>query len=228
MATRNEITRRTILRAGLSAVTGLAAAKLWAKPSLNTESVTPSQTAGPFFPNKEQVDKDLDLTLIEGHSEHAGGQRIYITGQILDDYHRPISGALVDIWQANRHGRYHHEKDPNPAPLDVNFQGWGQIKTDELGNYRFITIIPGAYPVSARWWRPPHIHFKVSKRGYHELTTQMYFAGNTLNTKDRLLLELAEPERSKLIVSFKEALPDQEPAAKYGHFDLILRRVSNG
>ncbi|MEH6824412.1 MAG: protocatechuate 3,4-dioxygenase [Motiliproteus sp.] len=225
MTTPNEMTRRTMLRVGLSAAAGVASGNLLAKSSADAASVTPSQTAGPFFPNHDQADKDLDLTLIEGYPERAEGKLIYISGQILDDYHQPITGAVVDIWQANKHGRYHHENDPNPAPLDVNFQGWGQLKTDDLGYYRFKTIIPGAYPVNADWWRPPHIHFKVSKRGYHELTTQMYFAGHALNTKDRLLLELAESERGKLIVTFKEGSPDQEPGTQYGHFNLILRRV---
>jgi protocatechuate 3,4-dioxygenase beta subunit len=228
MTTPKDINRRTLLRVGLSTVAGMSSATLWARSSEDSGGVTPSQTAGPFFPIKDQADKDLDLTLIQGHSAHAEGQRIHLSGQVLDNQHQPIPDALVDIWQANRHGRYHHEQDPNPAPLDPNFQGWGQIKTDSQGYYRCITIVPGAYPVNGNWWRPPHIHFKVSKRGYHELTTQMYFAGHPLNTKDHLLLEIPESERHKLIVSFSKGTSDQESEAYYGQFDLIVRRVHSG
>ena len=225
MSMPKKITRRAMMQIGLVAAAGAATGNLLAQPTDDTSCVTPSQTEGPFYPKHEQADKDLDLTLIKGHAERAEGETIYVNGQVLDDHCKPVPGALVDVWQANKHGRYHHDDDPNPAPLDANFQGWGQIKTDDQGGYRFKSIVPGPYPVDDQWWRPPHIHFKVSKRGYHELTTQMYFAGHALNGKDHILLGLPEAERGKVIVEFAEGSADDEPGVKRGHFNIMLRRV---
>jgi len=229
MSKSEKITRRAMLHVGLGVAAGTATGNLLAQPGDTDMSCeTPSQTEGPFYPKHEQADKDLDLTLINGHDERAEGEIIYVSGQVLDDRYKPVPGALVDVWQANKNGRYHHEDDPNPAPLDVNFQGWGQIRADDQGHYSFKTIFPGAYPVDEEWSRPPHIHFKVSKRGYHELTTQMYFDGNELNEKDRLLLELPESDREKVVVEFREGSADDEADAKRGQFNIMLRRVRNG
>ena len=140
---------------------------------------------------------------------------------MLDEAGEPVPGALVDIWQANAAGRYDHEDDPALAPLDPNFQGWGMVKTDDQGRYSFTTIKPGAYSVDAEWSRPPHIHFKISRRGYHELTTQMYFAGESLNDTDRLLQDVPENKRSLLVVDFQEL--DGVPS---GMFPITLAKVT--
>ncbi len=183
--------------------------------------VTPANPEGPFYPKHQQVDMDTDLTLIEGHTERAQGQVIRVTGQVLDDQGDPVKGALVDIWQANTNGRYHHEDDPNTAPEDPNFQGWGMVKTDAEGRYAFTTIKPGTYGVDENWTRPPHIHYKVSRRGYHEITTQMYYAGEALNEPDPLLRSVAEDVRASLVVDFHEV--DGLPS---GHFPIVLARVA--
>lgn len=211
----NTNARRRLLKATLGGAATMASAPLLA-------AVTPPQTEGPFFPAKAQPDTDTDMTVIEGHSERAMGEVVEVSGRVLDENGNPIADALIDVWQANTHGRYAHERDPNPAPLDPNFQGWAKLRTDADGHYRFRTIRPGAYPVSDEWSRPPHIHFKVARRGFHELTTQMYFAGDPLNDLDRLLQSVPEAERDLLVVDF-----DAEAAAgdPHGTFDLFLRRV---
>jgi len=207
--------RRRFLGGAIGAAAAVGSAPLLA-------AVTPSQTEGPFFPIKDQPDKDADLTRIEGRRESALGDVVVVEGRVLNEAGVPIAGALIDIWQANVHGRYSHEADPNPQPLDPNFQGWAKLLTDDEGRYRFRTIIPGAYPVGEAWSRPPHIHFKVARRGYHELTTQMYFADHPLNELDRLLQSVPEDQRGSLVVSF-EPQTDDDPT---GVFDLVLGTVA--
>ena len=125
MAEFPRFSRRTALKAALG---GLAATAAGVLPA-----ATPSQTAGPFFPKKDQADKDLDLTRIAGHDKAAQGEVHVIEGRVLDENGAPVADALVDVWQANRHGRYDHEADPNPAPLDPDFQGWARLRTDAEG-----------------------------------------------------------------------------------------------
>ena len=215
MNDRTRLTRRQLVQGSLGAVALVAGAPLLAAEP------TPSQTEGPLFPKKDQADKDLDMTRVQGRSEAALGEVIEISGQVLDEAGAPIAGALVDVWQANSHGRYDHERDPNPAPLDPNFQGWARLTTDAEGRYRVRTIKPGAYPVGEGWSRPPHIHFKVAKRGFREVTTQMYFAGEPLNDVDRLWNSLSPGERGQLTVAFE----DRGGAAPTGNFDLVLAKV---
>ena len=220
-----KISRRTVLCAGLGTAAGLASSRLLAQALETPHCETPAQAEGPFYPIHRQADTDLDLTHIQGHSERALGEIIHVSGQVLDEHCKPLAGALIDVWQANKFGRYHHEDDPSTAPLDPNFQGWGQITTDQRGQYSFKSIFPGAYPASRRWWRPPHIHFKVARKGYRELTTQMYFAGHELNEKDRLLLDVPADERGKLIVEFKQDTSVEGVAFRRGHFDMALQRA---
>jgi len=216
-APQNPTRRRLMLRTGLGAVALATAAPLAA-------AVTPAQTEGPFFPTRDQADKDLDLTRIEGHAERALGEIVEIHGQVLTEDREPVADALLDVWQANAAGRYAHERDPNPAPLDPNFQGWARLTTDADGRFRVRTIKPGAYPVGEGWSRPPHIHFKVARRGFVELTTQMYFAGEALNDVDRLLQRVPERDRASLIVAFSAA-PGTPEAPRRGDFGIVLRRV---
>jgi protocatechuate 3,4-dioxygenase beta subunit len=160
---------------------------------------TPDETEGPFYPAKDQNDKDADLTQIEGHTGVAQGQYIIVSGQVTDVTGRPVENVTLDIWQANANGRYRHPRDPNKAKLDENFQGWAVIKTDGNGFFRFKTVMPGAYPASGTWTRPPHIHLKISKPGYRTLTTQMYFPGEKLNKTDLLLNAKSAVEKSAMI-----------------------------
>ncbi|MBY6204570.1 dioxygenase family protein [Halomonas denitrificans] len=206
--------RRRVLTGALGAAAAAAGAPLLA-------AVTPTQTEGPFYPVVEQADTDADLTRIEGYAEAATGEVVVVEGRVLDENGSPIEGALVDVWQANANGRYAHEADPNPAPLDPNFQGWAKLVTDAEGRYRFRTIKPGPYKVADEWSRPPHIHFKVARRGFHELTTQMYFAGDPLNDVDRLLQSVPEAQRGMLVVDFRPRDAD----APTGRFDLVLASV---
>ena len=180
---------------------------------------TPSETEGPFYPTVAQKDKDFDLTKIDGNEGTAKGQIIEVDGSVYDTEGNPVEDASVDIWQANAAGRYSHPHDRNKAPLDPNFQGWAIVPSGKEGKFRFRSVKPGAYPASKNWSRPPHIHFKVSKKGYHELTTQMYFPGEPLNEKDGIL-QKHEPGERELLISKQIS----EDPATFG-FRLVLEKV---
>ena len=187
---------------------------------------TPKQGTGPFYPTDhlphDVIDNDADLVTLEGNSNQAKGKVVFVTGRIMSDQCLPVSGALVEIWQACAAGKYNHPADMNPAPLDPNFQYWGKSFTDANGHYRFRTIIPGAYPASQDWDRPPHIHFKISCAGYTELITQMYFKNNPLNETDLILQSLKKSEQKKLIVEFRNHANQIFPV---GEFNIQIQKI---
>jgi protocatechuate 3,4-dioxygenase beta subunit len=148
---------------------------------------------------------------------------ILVRGRVVDTGGKPLSGALVDVWQANHHGRYDHPEDPNTAPLDPHFQGWGLIRTDAEGHYQFKTIKPGAYPLSFLGddgWRCRHIHFKVAQDGHSELTTQMYFEGDPLIEQDRQIAKVQEELRHLLIA---KPVADEASGLPLYRFDIVLQ-----
>lgn len=224
-----KLTRRAVLGAGVSMPLGILAT-----PAMAAEAacaLTPRQTTGPFYPIYDQVDKDVDLTRLTGHGGRARGEVIRVTGRVVDEACAPVEGALVDLWQANANGRYAHPADPNPAPLDPNFQGWGQAVTDADGRYAFLTIKPAAYPLrfmrdgkadEEAGFRTPHLHFRVSKRGYAELATQMYFAGEALNDKDGVLRRVPEAERPRVVIAPGKADGGDTPVFE---FDLVVSKA---
>ena len=193
---RDSIDRRFFIKTG--AILG-ASSVLTGSAHAAELKATPPETEGPFYPTVAQKDKDFDLTKVAGRDGVAKGTAIIVEGSVVDTNGKPVEDVTVDLWQANAAGRYAHPHDKNPAPLDPDFQGWAIVQSGKKGGFRFKTIIPGAYKVSGRWSRPPHIHFKISKRGYKELTTQMYFPGEPLNDKDRLLGRMSKDEQAQLI-----------------------------
>lgn len=160
---------------------------------------TPSETEGPFYPVIAQSDKDADLTHIMGRKSKALGQFIVVQGRVTQVSGKPVPGATLNVWQADANGRYRHPGDDNNAKLDENFQGWAMIDSDLNGFFRFVTVMPGAYPANKNWIRLPHIHFKISKAGLRALTTQMYFPDQALNKTDLLLRSKSTIEQSAMI-----------------------------
>jgi len=225
MSEQIDNSRRKFFGTGLAAAGFMAGSSAIARTLEAVCTVTPAQTEGPFYPLHDQPDEDNDLTNVRGSAAIAAGERVYIVGQVLDASCAPVANALVEIWQACASGKYNHPNDTNPAPLDPNFQYWGKAVTDSNGNYQFKTIVPGAYPADVGWIRPPHIHFKVHKLGFHELTTQMYFAGQKLNDEDKILLQLSPSQRQQVIVAVGAPQTGMDPAAKLCKFDLTLTRV---
>ncbi len=217
--------RRNFLKIGLGTTGAVLASSSLTKAAALACKLTPSQTAGPFFPGEEKFHIDQDLTYVKGSNQRAKGQIVYIHGKILDPACNNVSDAIVEIWQACASGKYNNVKDTNPAPIDPNFKYWGEVNTNNQGEFVFKTIVPGAYPADSNWTRPPHIHFKVSKLGFHELITQMYFKGNPLNDTDLILQNIPASERSSVIVDFAPAPIDHEAGSYAGNFSITIRPV---
>jgi len=208
MNIEKNISRRSALKASLGmAASALITGNAVAQSIANSCGVTPAQPEGPFYPETLPKDDDSDLTFVNGKIGSAKGRIILVGGQVTDSDCNLISGAVVEIWQACSTGKYNHSGDPNPAKLDPNFQYWGRSITDSNGEYQFKTIYPGPYPASADWIRPSHIHYKVQKRGYRELTTQLYFAGDPYNETDLILQQLSLEEQKKVISAVNEISP---------------------
>jgi protocatechuate 3,4-dioxygenase beta subunit len=176
---------------------------------------TPRQTTGPFYPRVKPADSDADLVSVAGRPMPAKGTVTHVIGRVLDSHGRPVEQALIEIWQCDALGQYHHPRDG--GGLDPNFQGYGRTETDAEGRYRFRTIRPVPYP-----GRTPHIHFAISAPDFPRLTTQMYVAGEPLNERDFVLNSIADPEaRAQVIVPLKPAT-DLEPDSLLGTFDIRL------
>src|SRR5688500_15721573 len=176
-------TRRQFLELGLVAgVAAVCVPESWARADTPT---TPSTILGPYYPVIRPVERDADLTHLRGRRSRAKGQVIHVAGRVLNQRGEPLRGARVELWQANAAGRYSHPSDPNPAPLDPDFQGSGTQVTDREGRFRFTTIKPGPYPFDGGT-RAPHLLFQVTGRAETRVT-QMFFAGEELNGQDQVL-----------------------------------------
>jgi protocatechuate 3,4-dioxygenase, beta subunit len=220
MQEQNKLTRRRMLSMSLALGGYVLSSPLEHLLAQQRLRRTPDQILGPFYPMMKPLDRDADLTIINGRKERAKGQVIHLMGHVLNIQGNPVEGARVEIWQANAEGRYTHPDDSNPAPLDPNFHGYGVQVTDKNGGYRFKTIRPGAYPTAVEGWtRPPHIHFDVTGRT-NQFVTQMYFAGESLNDKDRLLQSAANKEM--LVASLMQPTKDFEPDSLVVNWDIVL------
>jgi protocatechuate 3,4-dioxygenase beta subunit len=212
-------TRRDVLK--MSATLGLFGA-LWPATSGFAQTAlkrTSEQILGPFYPTSLTPNRTGDLTTAT-NGGRAKGQLLIVTGRVTNINGEPLRGAKIEVWQANAAGRYAHPTDTNTAPLDPNFEGFGQLITDADGRYRFTTIKPAPYPAGPAI-RPAHIHFDVSGR-QDRLVTQMYFEGDPYNEKDRFLLSATRPET--LIVKLQPAKPELGPEAMVAEFNIILAK----
>jgi protocatechuate 3,4-dioxygenase, beta subunit len=186
------------------------------------QSVT--EITGPQLARERVREGDSDLT-----RQHAGeplGERIVVSGRVLDTEGKPLRGTLVEVWQANASGRYRHRWDRWDAPLDPNFSGAGRTVTDDEGRYSFTTIKPGAYPWGNHHnaWRPAHIHFSLLGRAFAQrLVTQMYFPGDPLFDFDPIFQSVRDPKvRERVISRFSMDRTKPSWALAYD-FDIVLR-----
>ena len=186
---------------------------------------TLSELAQPVYGHEDIGELDHDLTRNAVRNGAPQGERIVVTGRVLDEGGRPLRHTLVELWQCNAAGRYVHAVDTHDAPLDPNFLGAGRTLTDGDGRYRFLTIKPGAYPWGnhPNAWRPNHIHFSLFGEHFaSRLVTQMYFPGDPLLALDPIYCSTPEGIRERLVSQF--SLDATEPAVALGYtFDIVLR-----
>jgi protocatechuate 3,4-dioxygenase, beta subunit len=177
----------------------------------------------PCFGDRDVNQLEADLT--GGGPGEPIGERIIVTGRVLDDSGRPVVGQLVEVWQANAAGRYRHQRDQHPAPLDPNFVGTGRCLTGPDGSYRFLTVKPGPYPWRnhRNGWRPAHIHFSVFGTAFTQrLVTQMYFPGDPLFRLDPIFQSIVDPvARQRLVAAYDHDLTEPEYATGY-RWDIVV------
>jgi protocatechuate 3,4-dioxygenase, beta subunit len=185
---------------------------------------TLSEVTGPSFADGWAGPDAADLT-----RQHTGaplGERMILAGSVRDQDGKPVANTLIELWQCNSAGRYIHARDQHDAPLDPNFSGAGQVLTNERGEYRFLTIKPGAYPWrnTHNSWRPAHIHLSVFGPAFAtRLVTQMYFPGDPLLALDPIFQSTADAAaRERLISRYDPLLSEAEYALGY-RFDIVLR-----
>ena len=184
-----------------------------------------SELTGPVYGHDCLGPLDADLTKNGRKTADPLGERIVVTGRVLDEDGRPQPNTLLEVWQANAAGRYVHVVDQHDAPLDPNFFGGGRCVTDAEGRYRFTTIKPGAYPWGNHHnaWRPNHIHFSLFGPSFvTRLVTQMYFPGDPLLDLDPIYKSSATGVRDRMVAKF--SIDVTEPSFALGYvFDIVLR-----
>jgi len=184
---------------------------------------TISELTGPTFAPPEKI-QPVDMT--KGAHGAALGERVLVSGRVLDEDGRAVAGTLVEVWQANAAGRYLHARDQHDAPLDPNFAGYASFVTDTEGRFAFETIRPGEYPWRNHYnaWRPAHIHFSVFGPAFAtRLVTQMYFPGDPLLPFDPIYNSVSdETARQRLIALFDWETTVPEYGLGY-RFDIVLR-----
>jgi protocatechuate 3,4-dioxygenase, beta subunit len=185
---------------------------------------TLSEVTGPVFGHNSVQGHESNLTT-QGQGAPIG-QRIVLSGRVIDGDGRPVPNTLIEMWQANAAGRYTHKWDRYDAPLDPNFSGVGRCLTGAGGSYEFVTVKPGPYPFANHHnaWRPAHIHLSVFGPAFAtRLVTQMYFPGDPLLGQDPVFNSVPGTRaRERLICRFDldATIPDWANAYK---FDLVLR-----
>jgi len=185
---------------------------------------TLTETTGPAGQWENLMGSSLaDLT-----AQHKGtpqGQRIVVSGRVLDENGRPVPNTVMEIWQANAAGRYIHKKDQWDAPLDPNFTGAGRVVTDSEGRYQYVTIRPGAYPWGNHHnaWRPSHIHLSLLGPAFaSRIVTQMYFPDDPLIEIDPIANAVPMPYRDRMVSRFD--IETTKPNWALGYlFDVVLR-----
>jgi protocatechuate 3,4-dioxygenase alpha subunit len=184
---------------------------------VSASATTSSQTVGPFFKFALDHPAWSDLTA-------AGplGERVRITGRVLDGDGEPVPDALLEIWQANAAGKYAHPNDTQDRPLDANFRGFGRTCVDDAGRYTFVTIVPGSVPDAHGHAQAPHVNVSIFARGLlKRLVTRVYFSDRKdANENDPLLRSISDAAARATLIAARDASAGDVPAY---HFDIVLQ-----
>ena len=180
-----------------------------------TPGLTSSQTVGPFF--TEALLRDPWNVLV---TDGTDGERIRVEGRVLDGDGNPVADALVEIWQANGHGRYNHPLDQRASlPLDPDFTGFGRAGTDDEGRFWFETVKPGPVPFDDTRLQAPHLSMTVFARGMlNHAATRLYFADDPANDTDPILALVPERRRGTLL-----ARRDESGESVVYRLDIVLQ-----
>ena len=184
---------------------------------------TLSEITGPVYGHERMGPLDHDLT--RQHDGEPLGERIIVHGRVLEADGRPVPETLVEVWQCNAAGRYRHQGDQHPAPLDPNFTGLGRCLTDTDGAFQFVTIKPGAYPWGNHHnaWRPAHIHFSLFGTAFAtRLVTQMYFPGDPLFGQDPIYNAIPDAARHRAVSRYSLERTQDNWALAF-EWDIVLR-----
>ena len=184
---------------------------------VETLTLTPKQTEGPFYPDKMPLDTDNDLIVINDALTPAVGTIAYLSGTVTDSKGNPLRNTLVEIWQVDNNGIYLHTRGGNRQKWDSNFQGYGRFLTDSKGRYFFRTLKPSPYS-----GRTPHIHMAVSAKGQRKLTTQCYIKGEPRNENDFILKRIKDSRaRNSLVIPFNK-IAGSKVGEVGAQFDIVL------
>ena len=183
-------------------------------------TLTPRQTAGPFYPDKLPLDTDNDLLIINNSITSAIGEVTQLTGRVLTVNGSPLNNATVEIWQVDKNGIYMHSKDPNFKKKDSNFQSYGRFLTNAKGEFFFRTIKPVPYRTGI--FRTPHIHVKVSRKNKTLITSQLYIKGEPLNKKDRIYKSIKDTKARDIVTLDYKKVKENGIEQFKAHVDLVV------
>ena len=177
---------------------------------------TPSQTIGPF--HRIMVPWEGGAELVSPDNPDA----IRIEGRILDGAGEPVDDSVVELWQANVHGRYAHAEDTREMPLVAGFDGFGRAITDGKGRFTIVTVKPGGVPGPGESVQAPHISLSVFARGLlKHLVTRIYFSDEAAaNGKDPVLQSIEDASRRDTLVAVRQEGGGMPPVYQ---FDIHLQ-----
>ncbi len=223
--------RRTLLKLGLAAAAAGCGRRVPPFGAGDCGPPTREDVLGPYYPRWDVAggDEDTDLTRVAGQVERAQGVLTLVRGRVLDDACQPITGARVELWQANHFGRYRHADADTSLADDPGFQGFGFATTGADGGYGFLTIRPGPYPVlrGGTQLRAPHLHLRTRHADFREDMVQMYFEGEALNGSDYYLSRLPPAEQARVVVAVGPAELRGDDEAAVHRFDIVLARTAS-
>ncbi|HEY6563340.1 MAG TPA: protocatechuate 3,4-dioxygenase [Pirellulaceae bacterium] len=207
------VQRRSFLRV----VAGIMGAGTTVGAFAEELAVTPTQTEGPFYPDRLPLDTDNDLLIVNDQITQAVGEITHLTGRVLTPAGSPLRNAIVEIWQADQHGVYLHRASSGRHDRDVNFQGFGRFLTNAKGEYYFRTIKPVPYA-----GRTPHIHFAVEHDHRRVLTTQCYIRGEPQNDRDGVLAGIRDRKSRELLMADFAPIPHSRIHEFSANFDIVV------